>query len=291
MRRIGGVVAVCVLALAAVRASAGEAADAPAGGPLVLAVHPYLPAAEINTRFTPLAEALARALGRPVTVRVGRSYEEHVAAIGGDSVDLAYLGPATYVMMVARYGAKPLLARQVIGGDPLLHGEIIVREDSALHSLQDLAGKRFAFGDPESTMSAVVPLVMLRAAGVPQSALGRAVFLGAHRNVALAVLAGDVDAGAVREEVFVEYAARGLRALAHEPPVADHLFVASSTLPARDVDTVRRTLLALPQSPAGKAVMTALDPAMTALVPVRDSDYDNLRALMQAPAGGAHPHR
>jgi phosphonate transport system substrate-binding protein len=289
MRRIAALFAVCLLALAAVRAAAGEA-DA-AGGPLVLAVHPYLPAAELTSRFTPLAEALARALGRPVAVRVGRSYAEHVEAIGSDAVDLAYLGPATYVTMVSRYGAKPLLARQVIGGDPMLHGEIIVREESALRSLQELRDKRFAFGDPESTMSSVVPLAVLRAAGVPQSALGQAVFLGAHRNVALAVLAGDADAGAVREDVFVEYAARGLRVLAHQPGVADRLFVASARLPAPDVDTLRRTFLALPESPAGRAVMASLDPAMTALVLARDSDYDNLRALMQLPPGGARPHR
>ena len=104
MRHIPALFAVCLLALTAVRAAAGEAAGA-AGGPLVLAVHPYLPAEELTSRFTPLAEALARAVGRPVTVRVGRSYAEHVEAIGSDGVDLAYLGPATYVTMVSRYGA------------------------------------------------------------------------------------------------------------------------------------------------------------------------------------------
>ena len=37
--------------------------------------------------------------------------------------------------------------------------------------------------------------------------------------------------------------------------------------------------------------MASLDPAMTALLPVRDSDYDNLRELMQLPPGGARLHR
>ena len=269
--------------------ASGGAMGAPV--PLVLGVQPYLPAEEVVRRFTPLAEALAHEVGRPVVVRVGVTYAENIAAIGSDSVDLAYLGPASYVTMVSQYGTKPLLARQVINGDPMLHGEIIVRQDSAIRSLEDLKGKRFAFGDPESTGSHVVPAAMLREAGVPESALGEAAFLHAHRNVALAVLAGDFDAGAVHEDIFREYAPRGLRALAHQPPVADHVFVASGRLSVTEVDALRRAMLELPGTPAGKAAMAAIDPGMTALAPARDRDYDNLRTLMQLSPGAPRPRR
>ena len=166
-----------------------------------------------------------------------------------------------------------------------------MRQESAIRSLQDLKGKRFAFGDPESTASHVVPSAMLRQAGVPESSLAETAFLNGHRNVALAVLAGDFDAGAVKEEFFVEYAPQGLRSLAHQPPVADHLFVASTRLSGTEVDTLRRALEELPATPAGKAAMIAIDPGMTALVAARDSDYDNLRALMQLPASAPHPRR
>ena len=269
--------------------AAGAVAGAPV--PLVLGVQPYLPAEEVVRRFTPLAEALAHEVGRPVVVRVGVSYAENIAAIGGDSVDIAYMGPASYVTMVSRYGTKPLLARQVINGDPMLHGEIIVRQDSAIRSLADLKGKRFAFGDPDSTGSHVVPAAMLREAGVPESALGQGAFLHAYRNVALAVLAGDFDAGAVHEDIFREYAPRGLRALAHQPPVADHVFVASGRLSVKEVDTLRAAMQELPGTPAGKAVMAAIDPGMTALAPARDSDYDSLRVLMQLSPGAPRPPR
>ena len=269
--------------------AAGAAAGAPA--PLVLAVQPYLPAEEVVRRFTPLAEALAREAERPVVVRVGVSYADNIAAIGTDSVDIAYMGPASYVTMVSRYGTKPLLARQVINGDPMLHGEIIVRQDSAIRSLGDLKGKRFAFGDPDSTGSHVVPAAMLREAGVPESALAQAVFLHAYRNIALAVLAGDFDAGAVHEDIFREYAPRGLRALAHQPPVADHLFVASGRLSVKEVDTLRRAMQELPGTPAGKAAMAAIDPGMTALAAARDSDYDSLRTLMQLRVSVPHRRR
>lgn len=265
-------------------------ADQPAGQePLVLGIHPYLPHDEIITRFTPLANYLARAIGRPVEVRVGRDYKEHINAIGNDTIDIAYMGPSPYVEMVGKFGKKPLLARQVINGDPYLRGEIIVRRDSPFQTLADLRGKCFLFGDNNSTMSYVLPQRMLESAGVPLSRLGSYKSLEGHRNVALAVLAGSCDAGAVKSEVFHEYEPRGLRALAELPLVADHVFVANGRLPASLVAKLRKLFMKLNELPEGKAIMTGIHPQMTALVPAKDSDYDQLRVLMKSKfTSGAH---
>jgi phosphonate transport system substrate-binding protein len=272
---------------AALVASSAHAVGTGDGGTLILAVHPYLPAAEILSRFTPLADALAAGIGRPVVVRVGASYDEHIDAIGSDSVDIAYLGSAAYVTLVDKFGAKPLLGRQVVDGDPMLHGEIIVRQDSTIQSLQDLRGARFAFGDPRSTTGHVIPAAMLRRAGVPESALGSVKFLGSHKNVALAVLAGDYDAGAVKEEVFAEFAPRGLRSIALEVPVPDYVIVTSRKLPAPLVDLLRHTLLSLGNTPEGRAAIGAIEPGLGTFVAARDSDYDTLRVLMRSGAAAA----
>ncbi|MGQ9685485.1 MAG: PhnD/SsuA/transferrin family substrate-binding protein, partial [Thiobacillaceae bacterium] len=126
----------------------GARSAPPHDGPLILAIHPYLPAPALQRRFGPLANHLGRALGREVSVRVGQDYDQHIAAIGRNKVDIAFLGPASYVMMVERYGRKPILARFQTGGDPHLYGVIAVRRDSPLQRLKDLKGRRFAFGDP-----------------------------------------------------------------------------------------------------------------------------------------------
>src|SRR3989344_2974191 len=125
--------------------------------PLILAVHPYLPVKEIITRFTPLADYLGKEIGRPVAVRVGRDYEEHIVHVGKDRADIAFMGPSSYLMVVAKYGKKPLLARLETDGNPLFRGYFIVRQDSPLKSLADLKGKRMAFGDRGSTMRHLVP--------------------------------------------------------------------------------------------------------------------------------------
>ena len=250
--------------------------------PLTLAVHPYLPVKEIVTRFTPLADYLGKEIGRPVSVRVGRDYDEHIVHVGKDRADIAFMGPASYVTMVAKYGKKPLLARLETDGNPLFRGYFIVRQDSPLKSLADLKGKRMAFGDRDSTMSHLVPQYMLEKAGVPLDKLAEYKFLGSHNNVVLAVLSGDFDAGAVKDEVFDKYAKQGLRALVDTPYYSDHVFVTRSTLAPGTIQALRSAMLRLKDTPGGREILEAIKPHTTALVPAVDTDYDNLRQVLKA---------
>lgn len=253
----------------------------PGQPPLVLAVLPYLPAAEIERRFSPLAARLERTLGRPVQVRVGQSYQQHIAVIGSDQVDIAYLGPAGYVRMVDRYGRKPILARLEVAGQSGLRSVIVVRHDSPLTRVDMLKGRSMAFGAADSTAGHLLPHYQLLQSGVRLRDLGYHRFLGTHRDVALAVLAGDFDAGGLKQEVFQEYAGRGLRALALSPAVPDYLFVARANLPAADLERLRRTLLDLHRNAAGRDLLKRLQPGVSALIPADDADYDGLRRIMQ----------
>lgn len=133
---------------------------------LTLGVHPYLAPAEITRRFTPLVGYLTKVTGNVVSVKIGKSYQEHIDAIGQDQVDIGFMGPASYVEMVDRYGNKPLLGRLEINGKPELRGIIAVRVNSSIRNLKDLNGKRFAFGDQNSTMGYVVPYYVLTQSGV-----------------------------------------------------------------------------------------------------------------------------
>jgi phosphonate transport system substrate-binding protein len=248
---------------------------------LVLGVHPFKPATKLTEAFAPLVAYLGDQLGETVTLRIAKDYQAHSDAIGRDELDVAYLGPAPYIALVEQYGRKPLLARQAIAGKPTFHGKIFVRRDSPLHALADLKGKRFAFGEPHSTMSHLVPRYMLWQAGITVEQLAGHKFVGDHVNVALAVLAGDFDAGAVKEDVYLGYEGRGLRAIATSAPISDHLFVACGRVPAARVQRLRELLQQLHKDPKGPAVLQALTPGVTALVPVADSDYDSLRVVLR----------
>lgn len=248
---------------------------------LIFAVHPYLPEHEILRRFTPFAEYLTRETGYPVVIRVGGDYEQHITAIGMNQVDLAFLGPAAYVKVVETYGEKPLLARFEVSGNSHLFGVIATQKNSPIQSLSDLADKRFAFGDPQSTMSYMVPRYMLIKAGITKGLADDYQFLGSHNNVALGILTGDFDAGAMKKEVFEEFETRGLRALAVTPGVPDHLFVASDKMRAGDVEKLKVAMMKLKDQPDGLSIMKDMHPKLTSLVAADNHDYDELRKMIR----------
>lgn len=248
--------------------------------PITFAVHPYLSATELLEKFTPLINYLIRETGHSIEISVSKTYKEHIFRVGGDKVDFAYMGPAPYVEMVSKYGRKPLLARLEVNGKPFFQGVIIVKKDSRIRTLADLAGRSFAFGDPNSTMSHLVPRYMLLKEGVNIEKLSRCAFMDNHVNVALGVLVGDYDAGAVKEEVFYKYEKRGLRELQRTLQISEHLFVATNAASAQKIHALREAMYRLKDSENGKVIISNLKTSGSGLVPVNDKDYDSLRLIL-----------
>lgn len=247
---------------------------------LTLAVHPFLSHEALLKKFTPFANYLEKVTGMKVAVKIGADYDEHIQYIGSNKVDIAYMGPASYVIMTKEFGPRPLLARLEVNAQAYFEGNIIVRKDSEISSLQDLKGKRIAFGEPSSTMSYIVPHFMLHQAGVFADNAPTHEFLHSHGNVALGVLSGDFDAGAVKPEVFRKYASDGLRTIAVTPGISEHLFVTRSDLPEKLVKQLRDAMLNMKHSPEGMAALRSIKKSVTALVKVEDKDYGNLRKIL-----------
>ncbi|MDH5612706.1 MAG: phosphate/phosphite/phosphonate ABC transporter substrate-binding protein [Gammaproteobacteria bacterium] len=251
-----------------------------AGDVLVFAVHPYLPEEELKKKFKPMAEYLSHEMGKTVNVRIGGNYEEHIQFIGLNKVDIAYMGPASYVHMINEFGDKPVLARLEVNGHPWFQGNIVTRDNSTIKTLADLKGKRIAYGDPKSTMSYIVPYHMLYVAGVYSDVTTRHQFLYSHNNVALGILSGDFDAGAVKPEVFRKYESAGLRTIAKTPKISEHLFVVRNDLPGKEIEMLRNALLKMSSTDEGIKALRTIKDSITGLVEASSSDYDNLRKII-----------
>ncbi|WP_299438286.1 phosphate/phosphite/phosphonate ABC transporter substrate-binding protein [uncultured Rhodospira sp.] len=263
---------------------AGAARLAPANAtepePLSLGFMPYLNAEHLIEKYTPLADYLSDHLDRPVRITVARNYNEHIRLTGEDRLDIAFLGGSPYVVIGERYGLKPLLVRYVFSGKPTFRSVILVDANSGVQSLADLAGKRMAFGNVNSTLSTQVPLYMLMQAGVGLGDLAAATHLRNHENVILGVRFGDFDAGAVAEEVFNEHDDGTIRALALSPDLSTHVFVTRTTMDPALRQTIATALISLRDDPRGPAILGAISPTLTGFAPVRDRDYDLHRTIL-----------
>lgn len=270
----------------------GHPASAATG--LVFAVHPYLAGSEIEQRFAPLARRLSRDIGLPITLRVSPNYDAHIQAVGQGLADLAYIGPAELLLVEARFGRRHRLGQIVFSDRRWLSGHLVTRQPpanpaaSSAERLASLRGQRIAFVDRQSTMGYLVPIAVLRAAGIHENEFESSKFVGSHDNVALGVLAGEFQVGAVKDETFEKYRRQGLYSLLEMPLVPEHVFVASPRIPAEWQRRLQQALFGLADDDEGKAVLHAIRDDVSKIVPVDGRAFDALRQRLgfKAPTEG-----
>ncbi len=249
--------------------------------PWKFGIHPYLPALDLIERFEPLVSYLEQITGREIDIFIASSYEQLIDEVVEGNVELAYMGPALYASLGPGHDQVVPLAKLAARGKPFFSGAIVTRGGSSIQGVKDLVDKRFAFGSVKSTMSHIVPRYEMEERGVSVDQLGEYQFVGSHRNVALSVLAGRFDAGAVKEEVYEKYRNRGLRALLWTRKIPEHVFVASSALSPSERDMIKRYLLKLKgMTPEEQQILRAIKKTATSLVPARRHDYDELSSIL-----------
>lgn len=127
---------------------------------------------------------------------VATSYAAVIEGMGAGNIDIGWLAPLSYVLAHDKYDVEVLLITQRYGKFTY-KGQINVRADSGIETLEDLKGKKFAFTDPVSTSGYLYPYALFKANGInPETDFAEAVFVGSHTTGVLAVYNGQVDASA-----------------------------------------------------------------------------------------------
>ena len=232
-------------------------------------------------RYQPFLDALERRTPYRFELILSRSYSETVKQLQTGEVDLAYLGPVTYVRARKRFGAVPLV-RLNTGGHATYHAMICVREDSPIEDLAQLKGRRFAFGSALSTSSHLYPRLMLMRAGLKLPDLASFSYYRHHDTAAKAVLTGEVDACGIRDVVARRYADLGLRVIAVSDPIPNFPLVVAPDAPDTLLRYLREALLGLdPHAPADSAEMASWDEELRGgFAPVDPAFYDEVEQRM-----------
>jgi phosphonate transport system substrate-binding protein len=227
----------------------------------------------------PLREYLTKAMGHPVNLMVPDRYSDAVARLADGSYDFACLGGLTYVRAHASNGVIPLVQRT---SDRQYHSVFITGTDSQIHSLRDLKGKRFAFGDIYSTSGHLIPDRELRQAGVNPETDLLFRYSGSHPVTAALVEAGVVEAGALDETIFRSMVTgrkidgKKVRIFYTSEPFVDWLYVARRGLPVAEQEKFARALLALKEG-ENDAVLKVLGARQ--FVRANDEEYAGIRRM------------
>lgn len=233
--------------------------------------------AVMHRRLSPLTDYLTEELGRPVTLKLSANMKEAIAEVAEDKVELAYLTPVAYLRAHALGNAK-LVAKTVTQGKGSFQLMIVVREDSPIKSIEELAGKSFAFGDP----AALLQRAAVVGAGISLDQLGKQAFVGHYDNIARAVMRGFYDAGILKDTTALKWQGKGLRILHASPPLPPYNISAGSRVNQDLREKVRQAFLRLnANDPQHRAVIEALDKNYTGFAATSDAEYDVVRQLIK----------
>jgi phosphonate transport system substrate-binding protein len=171
-------------------------------------VYPSDRATIMYRKFSPILEAitepLQNQLKREVDIHltIFEDYESGIQALAEGSVDFVRFGPSSYILAEQRNHNITLLAMELRNGMKTFNGVVVAKRDSGITSIEDLVGKKFAFGDEHSTIGRYLSQALLAKHGVTSKNLESFDYLPRHDLVAKAVIVGTHDAGAMKFSTY-----------------------------------------------------------------------------------------
>lgn len=154
-------------------------------------------AAEITRRWGPILAQLEKDLGVKVKQVSATDYRGTIEALKFKKAELGHLGPKSYVEASTNNYAnvEPIAQLQLANGSLGYRSCLIVNAESDIFSPEDMAGKTFAFNDPNSTSGYLVPsaFFMMEMGVDPRKHFSKVTFSGSHEASILAVAAKKVE--------------------------------------------------------------------------------------------------
>ena len=128
-------------------------------------------------------------------------YDGVIQGLLGGTIDMAWLGASGYAktFLTDPDAVTPVLVKVNVDGGYGYHSIGFARKDSGIAKLEDVKGKVFGFGDPNSTSGYLIPSIEIpqQTGSTMQSGdyFGEVKFTGGHEQTIVAVNNGDIDAG------------------------------------------------------------------------------------------------
>ena len=238
-----------------------------------------------------IANYLAVRLDTSVRLLTGLSGEERHRRLGTGDIDLAFICGLPYSEKHDRPDppiellCAPVMTAPRYGGRPVYFTDVVVRRDRPFRAFSDLRGTAWAYNDQGSHSGYNVVRHHLLAIGETGGYFGRVVASGAHQSSIQMVLDGEADASGIDSVVLeIETARRPeleavLRTIDAIGPSPIPPVVVARGLAASLKAQVRSLFLGMAEDPAAREILA--EGRMAGFAPVRDADYDPIRAMVR----------
>ena len=174
----------------------------------------------MEAKAKPFADYLTEKLGCKVNVTLATDYSTIVEAMSSGKVDRGIMPPAAYVQARDMGAAKAILTSQLGEYDQetglpvegkmtgTFKGEVLVKADSDIQTLEDLKGKKIATLSPNSASGYIYPVAEMKEAGIDPATDCTLTTVNDIPSEMTAVLNGQQDACFVFEGARVVFSSK-----------------------------------------------------------------------------------
>ena len=287
LRRLAGAAGLVTLALAPSFALAQNCED-----PKVLrfSIIPTQETIRELTLYKPVMDLMSKNTGKKIEFYMPTSYSSVVEALMGKWVDVAVLGPESYVIAHNRDPSIDVFAtyyKKKVGvqeAGPGYKSLLITKKGSKFTSIDSTKGSVMLLVDPASTSGALIPEAIFSKETIKtplKDWFSKVAFSGGHDLSTLAVLDGKADAAFVASHRFMNTIATGkakvedFNILWSSPLIPQDPFVYRGALCQPLKDEIAKTFLTLDKTPEGQKYLENVESEK--FVKMTDADYNIIR--------------
>ena len=242
------------------------------------------------TLYKPVMDLLSKNTGKKIEFYMPTSYASVVEALMGKWVDVAVLGPESYVIAHGKEPSIEVFATYfkkkdgVQDAGPGYKSLLITKKGSKFTSLDSVKGSVMLLVDPASTSGALIPEAVFAGKVVKtplKQYFSKVAFSGGHDLSTLAIFDGKADAAFVASHRFMNTVETGkvkvddFNYLWASPLIPQDPFVYRGTLCPALKEQIANTFLTLETTPVGQAYLQNV--GSEKFVKMTDKDYDIIR--------------
>ena len=280
--------AICTFAAVVPRLALAQACEDPKV--LKFSIIPTQESIRELTLYKPVMDLISKNTGKKIEFYMPTSYSSVVEALMGKWVDVAVLGPESYVIAHSKEPSIEVFATYykkkngVQDAGPGYKSLLITKKGSKFATIDSLKGSVMLLVDPASTSGALIPEAVFakKVVNMPLNQyFGKVAFSGGHDLSTLAVADGRADTAFVASHRFMNTVATGkvkvddFNYLWSSPLIPQDPFVYRATLCAPLKEQIAKTFLTLDTTPEGKKYLENVESEK--FVKMTDADYDIIR--------------
>ncbi len=229
----------------------------------------------IYEKLYPLKKFLSANLKKSILIDIAKDFKDLEKKIREDKINLIIVDPSTYCELKWNMKNKifPLIKPE--GGIAETRSVFVTKQGKNIEKIFDSLGKKLALGEEKSSFSYLIPLSMLRDVDISIKDFKSVDMLGKEQRIALSVLIGDHDIGAMSEITANKYLKDGLKIIRYSEPTPRFLIAYVNNIKKDDLEIIKNSIL----NTENKELLEAMGVEKFSLA--EDRDFDYIRILIK----------